>query len=117
MNHNRRRRRYIRWCRYVNRAHTPFDAWRYRAPGCDEPRPSGLVRAWDQVALDARRGWPWRPRIKEPPGSRLGWSATMVHDLVLRARMAEETRRKSQARKGDPSMAKGKKRKRPQWTN
>lgn len=80
MNRSRRRRNLLAWCRYLARNQVPFSDWLHRAPGCDNPRPSGFARAWDRVALHAR-SWPWRPRFNEGGGRRPGGSAVMAHDL------------------------------------
>lgn len=97
MNRSRRRRRYIRWCRYVWRAQVPFSNWDHRAPRCPETRMSGLVRAWDKVAQGSH-SWPWRPPIREAPGSRPDWSATMTHDFRISAELRKE--RRARVRKG-----------------
>lgn len=78
-----RRRKHLAWCRYLARTQVPTDRWQHRAPGCDDPRPSGVVRAWEALAVKSR-SWPWKPCMVGAPGLFLGRSAVMAHDLPPR---------------------------------
>jgi hypothetical protein len=77
----RRRRTYhLKWCRYLRRNQVPFANWQHRAPGCDNPRMSGFVRASDR--LPPRRYW--MPKFQDVPGIQTTTSALRMHDQTTR---------------------------------